>query len=297
MIFEFAISPSLCTNYKDLQLFLQTFGNGEGRLFSDIPRKRWIRLARQEIRASDNGQVMKKRLVAAVERLSRKALHRRNYAPDAGEKAWLDHAIAAHEDRPFKAILTDCYDGDAECVISCEQDFIDDNRWTVPLDLEVDRTLSKMILAIHPMLDCAREVVLVDRNFDPDKYRWRQFLIELAKFLSKRKFSPSIGKIDFHSGDGISVNHLKLLCTSHFAGDLPAGMRVDFFVWPRDELHDRYVLTDIGGVRFGIGLDIWDGCGPKKVEISRVSEETRLRWWTLCKYRKVSFTIPQPTVP
>ena len=51
------------------------------------------------------------------------------------------------------------------------------------------------------MLDCAREVVLVDRNFDPDKYRWRQFLIKLTEFLSERTFSPSIGKIDFHLGD------------------------------------------------------------------------------------------------
>lgn len=292
MIYEFAISPILCTNYKDLQLFLQTFGRGEGRLFSDIPRKKWMRLARQEIKASENGQVMKKRLVAAVERLSRKALFRRNYVPDAGEKPWLDHAIAAHEDRPFKAILTDYYNGHEECILSCEQGFIDDNRWTIPLDSEVKRTAEEMIQAIRPMLDCAREVVLIDRNFDPDKYRWRQFLMKLTEFLSGRTFSPSIGKIDFHFGDKLSVNHLQLLCSNLIASDLPTGMKVNFFVWPRDELHDRYVLTDVGGVRFGIGLDIWDGSGPQKVEASRVSEETRLRWWGMCKNKTPTYTIP-----
>jgi hypothetical protein len=292
MIFEFAISPTLCTNYKDLRFFLQTFGSSEGRLFSDIPRKKWMQLARQEIKASENGQVMKKRLVAAIDRLSRKALCRRNHAPDAGEKPWLDHAIAAHEDRPFKAILTGSYDGNEECIISCEQDFIDDSRWIVPLDSEVERTAVEMIQAIRPMLDCTREVVLIDRNFDPDKYRWRQFLTELAVFLSRRTFSPSIGKIDFHFGDDISVNQLQFLCTKHIAGELPAGMKVNFIVWPRDELHDRYVLTDVGGVRFGIGLDIWDGSGPDKVEVSRTSEETRLRWWALCKNKTAAFTIP-----
>jgi len=292
MIFEFAVSPSLCTDYRDLQLFLQSFGNGEGRLLSDIPRKRWMRLARQQIKASDNGQVMKKRLVVAVEKLSRKALHRRNYAPAVGEKSWLDHAVAAHVDRPFKAILTDCYNGNEECIISCDKDFIDDKRWTVPLDSEVERNEAEMIQAIRPMLDCAREVILIDRNFAPDKYRWRRFLIKLVEFLSGRTFSPSIGRVDFHLGDYVSPNHLQVLCSNHIAGDLSDGIKVNFFIWPRDELHDRYILTDVGGVRFGIGLDIWDGSGPEKVEISRIAEETRLRWWALCKNKTIAFSIP-----
>ncbi|MBW2428178.1 MAG: hypothetical protein JRF56_04410 [Deltaproteobacteria bacterium] len=149
-----------------------------------------------------------------------------------------------------------------------------------------------MIQAIRPMLDCAREVVLIDRNFDPGKYRWRQFLIKLVEFLSGRTFSPSIGKIDFHLGDDVSLNHLQVLCSNNIVGDLPVGMKVNFFVWPREQLHDRYVLTDVGGVRFGIGLDICDGSGPEKVEISRISEETRRRWWTLCKNKAIAFSIP-----
>ena len=180
MIFEFAISPSLCTNYSDLQLFLHTFGSSEGRLFSDIPRKKWMRLARQEIKNSKNGQVMKKRLVAAVEKLSRKALYRRNFTPDLDQKPWLEHAIAAHYDRPFKAILTSCYSGNEKCIISWKLGFNDDDRWKIPLDSEVGRTAREMVQEIRPMLDCAKEVVLIDRNFNPDKLRWRQFLVEIS---------------------------------------------------------------------------------------------------------------------
>jgi hypothetical protein len=234
---------------------------------------------------------MKKRLVAAVERLSRKALHQRNYVPDVGEKPWIYHAIAAHEDRPFKAILTNCYSGNEKFIISCEKDFINDSKWTIPLDLEVRRNDKEMILSIKPMLDCAREVVLIDRNFHPKKYRWRMFLTKLAKFLYDRTFSPSIRKIDFHIGDAISVNELQRLSEKYIKPIAPAGIKLNFYIWDRGKLHDRYVLTDIGGVRFGIGLDIWDGSGPKEVEISRVSEETRRRWWALCKNKTVTFTI------
>jgi len=56
MIYEFAISPILFKEWQDLRFFLQSFGREEGRLLSDIPRKKWMKMTRKEINASDNGQ-------------------------------------------------------------------------------------------------------------------------------------------------------------------------------------------------------------------------------------------------
>jgi len=292
MIYEFAISPRLFTEWQDLRFFLQSFGREEGRLLSDIPRKKWMNMTRKEINASDNGQVMKKRLKAGIERLGRKALYRRNTVPEVESKLWIDHALEAHSDRPLQAILTDNHDGNNECIIINDRDFTDDIRWKIPLDATVERVAIKMVQTIQPMIDCAREIILIDRNFKPQDYRWRPFIIELTSFLSQRPFSPSIGKIDFHVGDYLESNYLKTRCINYIARWIPANMRVDFFVWPRDELHDRYVLTDVGGVDFGIGLDIYDGSGPTEVKISRVSEETLAKWWRLCKSKIGTFSIP-----
>ena len=292
MIYEFAISPSLFVKWEDLRYFLQTFGREEGRLFSDIPRKKWMNITRKLINASDNGQVMKKRLKAGIEKLERRAIYRRNAVPEVESELWIDHALEAHRDRPLQAILTDNYDEDDESIIINDRDFTDDNRWKIPLDETVERSATRMVQTIQPMLDCSREIILIDRNFKPQDYRWRPFIIELISFLSQRSFSPSIRKIDFHVGDYLDPNYLKLLCTNHIVGGIPATMRVDFFVWPRDELHDRYVLTDVGGVDFGIGLDIYDGSGPTEVKISRVSEETLAKWWRFCKSRRATFSIP-----
>ncbi len=249
-------------------------------------------MTRKEINASDNGQVMKKRLKAGIERLARKAMYRRNSVPEVESEIWIDHALKAHSDRPLQAILTDNYDGDNECIIVNDRDFTDDIRWKIPLDITVERAANIMVQTIQPMLDCAREIILIDRNFNPKFYRWRPFIIKLSSFLSRRSFSPSIGKIDFHVGDDIEPNQLKLLCINHIAGELPAGIRIHFFVWPRDELHDRYVLTEVGGVDFGIGLDMWTGSGPTEVKISRASEETIAKWWRLCKSKRATFSIP-----
>jgi hypothetical protein len=289
MIYEYAVSPSLFTNWQDLRFFLATFGGGHGRLLSDIPRKKWMGLAYSAIRDSNNGQVMKKRLVEGIKKLARGAIYRRNTAPELDSQEWIQHAIAAHQDRPFQAIITDCYDGESECVIRNEQSLIENKRWEIPSDQIIERRSQVMVEAISPMLDCAREVILMDRNFDPDKYRWRPFLIELAKFLSKRAFSPSINKLTFHVGDKFGAQFLELKCDTYLSSELPSGMTVAFVIRPWEELHDRYVLTDIGGVQFGIGLDIQDGSGPEKVRVSRISEGTWRQWVTDCRRKRPSF--------
>lgn len=291
MIYEYAISPLLMTDPRDMNFFRGSLGADQGRLISDIPRKRWVRLARKAILDSDNKDVAKKRLSVSLDRLERNALIRRNTVPDVASDIWLDHALAAHADRPFRAILAETYDGDDTCVFTSDMDFADEPLWAAPVDASVDRSAQEMIRAIRPMLDCAREVVLIDRNFDPGKYRWRPFLEELAWFISQRTFSPSINKMAFHVGDKIAAGHIQHGCERHFSAKLPAGMRIDFHLWPWDELHDRYVLTDLGGVRFGVGLDIHDGSGQTAVEINRVSTETHRRWWGLCKNRTATFTI------
>lgn len=291
MIYEFAISPALCSNWQDLRFFLTTFGGEQGRLLSDIPRKKWIRLARLAIKHSDNGQLMKKRLVAGIERLARKAIYCRSSVPGSQDERWIAHAIEAHKNRPFKAIITDCYDGGDDCILRNDQEFTENCLWNIPIDTTAERRPHEMIEAIKPMLDCAREVILIDRNFDPDKYRWRPFLLGLSEFLSKREFSPSINKIDYHLGDRIAANHMQWLCNAHISKKLPPGMIVNFTVWPWGELHDRYILTDIGGVDFGIGLDIHDGSGPENVRVSRISEQTREKWWKACKKKNATFSL------
>ena len=107
MIYEYAISPSLCKDYSNLRFFLETFGMGEGRLFSDIPRNQWRIFAYTIIKESDNGQVEKKRLFKAAKKLYRKAVYYRKSVPEIDSEKWLDHALTAHQNHPFRAILTE----------------------------------------------------------------------------------------------------------------------------------------------------------------------------------------------
>lgn len=292
MIYEFALSPATCKDYKDVRLFLSSFGRTEGRLLSDIPKRQWKRLAFQEINRSGCGPVERKRLKGAVLKFIRKALYKRHVVPNVSSDSWLDHALAAHNDRNFRAILSEGSDGSNACILMNDHTLVDQELWNIPVDLTVQRTAGYMLDCIRPMIDCASEVILIDRHFDPDKYRFRQFLFSFAQHLSQRSYSPAIKKIDYHIGDRISDDQLRLLCKQKVVAKLPDGIRISFTVWPWDELHDRYVLTDVGGVEFGIGLDIYDGSGPKEVRVSRISSQTLKRWWQGCKQQRLTFTIP-----
>jgi hypothetical protein len=291
MIYEFAVSPSICDSWQNLRFLLSSFGKEEGRLLSDIPKKQWFNLALKTIKQSDHPPVERKRMSEGVIKLKNKSLYKRNYVPDIAGKNWLDCALAAHKDRPFRGILTDGCHAVEDCVLINDIELTEKALWNIPPGCMAKRTATEMLEPIKPMLDCANEAILIDRNFDPGKARFINFLSELLNYLSHRSYSPSIQTISYHLGDKMSPEHIQYLCNEHLAHRIPYGMKLNIYIWPKDELHDRYVLTDNGGVKYGVGLDEYDGGGSKEVAINRIFESEYRKWWNECQKRPQALTI------
>jgi hypothetical protein len=291
MIYEFAVSPSICDNWQNLRFLLSSFGKVEGRLLSDIPKKQWFNLALKTIKQSDHPPVERKRLSEGIIKLKNKSLYKRNYVPECAGKNWMEHALTAHKDRPFRAILTDGCHANVNCVLINDIELIEKDLWNIQPGCMAKRTAAEMLEPIKPMLDCANEVILIDRNFNPGKARFVNFLAELLTYLSHRSYSPSIQTIAYHLGDKIPTEHIQYLCNEHVTRRIPNGMKLNIYIWPKDELHDRYVLTDNGGVKYGVGLDEYDGSGSKEVAINRIFESEYRKWWTDCQKRQPAFNI------
>ncbi|MEK8020101.1 MAG: hypothetical protein VSS75_024780 [Candidatus Parabeggiatoa sp.] len=50
--------------------------------------------------------------------------------------------------------------------------------------------------------------------------------------------------------------------------------------WPKDEMHNRYILTDIGGVLFGTGLDDDnDGESTSTDDVTLLDESAYKQHW------------------
>jgi len=292
MIYEYAVNPSLCADWRDLKDLIIAFGREEGRLISDVPKKQWERSAAEAINRSNPKPVEKKRLKTFLKKLSAKALYVRNHTID-DKSEWIDNAIATHRIWPFRAIITDEYTGCEECVLENGLSLLTHDYWQAAPSVTVIRKAPNMVDIIRPIIENARQIVLVDRNFrlvDPSGHpaiRYKSVLLEFLNAIANKQHGPSINTVFYHVGDKyISSAELQRQCELYLKKEIPAMITLKFVIWPWDELHDRYLLTDIGGLDFGQGLDEWTGSGPETIKISRISNVDRQHWWSKCNQKR-----------
>jgi hypothetical protein len=300
MIYEYAVSPNCFFDQSKVQILLSHFSKDQGRLLSDVPKKKWKILALAAINASNHKPIMRKTLKNALIKIEKQSLYRRHTIPackadkiTCNEKAWIDYAKLVHMDRPFHAIFSQNeYDLDDIPVNMLNMfELIEAPHWENPSTVKVKRTAEMMVSVIKPVLDCSAEVILVDRNFNPFHERYRNFLIELLKYLKNRKHSPEIKKIKYHVGwrDNDDLKTKERIFSKSLINGLPSGMQVQFILRPSHELHDRFILTDIGGIMYGHGLDEALGHNIDVVNVVRLSQDAYKKEWQDVQKQEVSF--------
>ena len=71
-----------------------------------------------------------------------------------------------------------------------------------------------------------------------------------------------------HKAASASTDFWKSTCQDKLTQIIPKGCTLKIVRWNErnegDKLHPRYVLTEIGGIRYDYGLDEWDGVGEGK---------------------------------
>ncbi len=291
MIYEYALDPDLFADEKAVLSLCEAFGKGKGRLISDMPSGGWDELARAVIKTNYRKPKARKKITAVLLRFRRRALYKRPDCKWVDRQNWVDNILINHHIHPFHAILSNQSRKNDAPFLRYDLSLIEKKLWVNQPAVNVKRQAEVMIETIKPMLDCASEVILIDRNFDPVKVRFRRVLFELINFVIKRQHMPQIKKISYFVGDKLATDYLATKCRTEIGFSLPPNIKIDFFIRPKSELHDRFVLTDIGIISFGQGLDESNGSGPEKVLISRLPEEIYKEWRRYCHSKKSNFTI------
>src|SRR5262249_53913086 len=154
--------------------------------------------------------------------------------------------------KPFKAIVAAQNPRGHGAVIVGDGIDPADGRWVCPVGLTVERKAETIAAALSAMLVNCRQLHLIDPHFGPENARHRKILERLMGVLAANGVAPST----------ICV-HCQYKSTLEFFEDeakamaarLPPGLTVSFVRWNErgggEKLHNRYVLTDLGGVSLG----------------------------------------------
>jgi hypothetical protein len=300
MIYEYAVDPACFSNIDKVIFLLESFGRDKGRLISEIKKGHWVDLVRRSIHNTGNQDVARKRLIEALNILvkKQKSLYRRQQQVEECVD-WLSMTQRAHSAWPYRGILLEEYNGHDPHYLVRDIHLSGKSNWAVPPSLTIDREAASMVAAISSLLENAREVILVDRNFrlvnqhGSPVGRYKNVLLGIAGFLGNKQYGPSVGKLAYHIGDEYyDVVNIKDQFNRYLRASFPADFKLEFTIWPKHELHARFILTDIGGGTYDPGLDEYAGTGQQTVLIERISCTDHAREWARFKQKAADVVLP-----
>ena len=226
--------------------------------------KHWKALV-EEAWSKGNDVTDRKRMVELIQRLSEVKVVRRNavWNPD---RAWLDNAVAEHQRIPFHAILARHNPSRHPKVLVA--DLLDERTslWSVPHGVVVRRAATKMACVVRDMLRMARDIVFVDPYFScsTDRY-YVEVLAACLQACIEQRIPGGHPRVRIltadDSDDDSKCSHgfFTNQCRDHLPSKLPVGQQVEISRLKErtngEQLHNRYILTELGGVSFGAGLD------------------------------------------
>ncbi len=279
MIYEYALEPEMVAkwgNVRDCRFFIDAFGIGKGRVVSRYPRH-WVRMVWTAFESTDDME--RKRLEELLARMKEASVKRKNYHWD-DSKEWLSNAVIEHERHPFRRILARANPNDDEAILQEDDIAISPcPGWDTPHGKVVVRNAQEMAEALAMLLGRCRWVKFVDPYFVLAKTRHRSSLSAFLRLLAAERPVGPPDAIEIHTGDdGASSEWLR----DSYEKAIPKGLRVTLFRWRErpngQRLHNRYILTDLGGVTFLHGLDSGhDGESDDIMLLDKKQYETRCR--------------------
>lgn len=259
MIHAYALDPSLVASWGRREWFRfvhDKFGLGTPRAMLEFPSfSKWKRLVYD---AATNDRLSQEDMKRVEELFRLFAEHkcRRTDAVYDGLLTWLENAEREYDRKPFAAIIATTNPRAHGAVITGDTLGPADMRWARPSGVTVERKPEALAAALSAMLRNCRALHLIDPHFGPENPRHRKVLEALMDVLASNGVVPAIVRV--HS---LAKSPLDFFETSAktMATRLPSSLTMEFARWEQvdggDRLHNRYVLTDLGGVSLGVGID------------------------------------------
>jgi hypothetical protein len=301
MIHEYALEPELVatlSNRNDFRYFIEKFGLGQPRIVSRYP-KTWKRLVWEAFQSDDDME--KLRMTELLTRFSERMVHRRNcvWEPD---RPWLQNAHQEHTRVPFHAILARANAGAHPSTLTAGG--LDDATalWAVPRGVTIARSAVEMASAAVDMLRIADAIIFVDPYFRPGRIENRRPLEAFLRAVVTARPLLMPTRIEVHTsldeGRSGTREFFEEQCARRLPQCVPGGVRLVILRLRErpggERLHNRYILTDVGGLIFGVGLD--DGAPGETDDVTVMDRAQYELRWSQHAAEPMGFDIPEPRV-
>jgi hypothetical protein len=302
VIYEFAVDPAVVATWHEREryrFFKGKFGLGCPRVLSMFPDTEWARRVLNDFDRVFEGspsdrQDARKRLDALLVQLGAEASRRRGNV--ASEQPWLPEAEVEHGQRPFHRLLSMSNPrNNADVLLAADVDE-ETPGWHMEC-APVRRTADAIAAALAPMLRFAREVKLVDPYFDASKEdRWVRTLVRVLEVTREHRGAGEGVSVELHTSverardrnpltdveaERVAANIVHD-CKTRLPRRLPTGTAVTIVVWSEkdggEQFHNRYVLTNVGGVLLGTGLDSAQGRAARDDFVVLARQQYVERW-------------------
>lgn len=329
MIKEYALDPELLTNWKDFRFFTTFFSLENGRALSGYPSPTyWISLVRKNL--SNCKPMEKAKILEGLHKLV--FIHSRDNGKWNDKSNWLDNIIEEDKRKPFQAIISNKNTKHPTVILGdqiiCSQLLPDNSKdltitkiktlFKTPRSVIVNRKPKEMALCIKDLLQSSKQFIFIDPYFlatasntidlgsrtlkDQNERNIKRHIRPLKEFLeiisdSNKDNSLPITRLQYHSKNTdkfVDDNTFKLNCDKELPSLIPKGKPFDLMRWNDESLHNRYILTDIGGVMFGTGLDDNDEGDTTKADkdvVTLLDEDTRQQLWQQYASQKPLHTV------
>lgn len=284
MIYEYALEPDLvvawCKNREHCIHYPKEFGVGTPRIMAEFPKfKKWHKQLKIAAADADNTNELP-RITALFTQLMDRLVRREGFEYD-GNLTWLENAESENARLGFHAILA--VDNPRRHAKVLPIGAVETSPlWQVEKQVYCPRRPVDMAQLVSTTLANCSEIHFIDPHFGPEITRFRRpleaFLDIIAKMRSSR---PIIEKIVVHTSDKADFNFFKKACNEELLERIPIGIRLILQRWKvrkgGELLHHRYILTDIGGLKFDPGLD--DGQEGQTVEVILLEKKSYEKQW------------------
>ena len=280
LIHDYALEPSLVASPSLSQVFMDAhWGWNVGCLVVQYPST-WKKRIMDLVGGKKDYEIL-------LTFLSRNEIIR-SASTWKDDATWLENAERENCSHSFHRILA-LDNPRKHSNVVCSKDISSKTVNPAPPSVTVNRIATSMAARIKPLLLYAKKIRFIDPHFCSLHKRFRDPLYEFLRIIrdSKRNVILELHTSDKNKSSSDKNKSIwevfRENCEKELPPIIPKGFTLTIYLWKKRKkgqgFHNRYILTDIGGVQLGTGLDqeVTGGTQDQDI-ISRLSTHDSLQW-------------------